>query len=162
MLNLHGIDMPSELSMLPSYTVCSKLTKLQNLDDFNMNENPIHGVDSRYVPIPELNELRPSKQSFSLFHMNVRSRSAHHDELLVLLSGFKFTFDIISLSETKEQCEKGFLSNVNLTGYNIHSQPTKSSDGGIAMYVKSSLNYKVREDLRVVTVAEFEIICIEI
>ena len=93
--------------------------------------------------------------------MNVRSLSAHHDELLVLLSGLKFTFDIIGLSETKEQCEKGFLSNVNLAGYNIHSQPTKSSNGGVAMYVKSSLNYKIREDLSV-TKAEFEMICIEI
>ena len=26
-----------------------------------MNENLIHAVDSRYVPIPELNELRPTK-----------------------------------------------------------------------------------------------------
>ena len=87
MLNLHGIDIPSQLSMLPSYTVCSKLTKLPNLDDFDMDENLIHAVDSRYVQIPELNELRPTKQSFSLFHMNIRSLSAHHDELLVLLSG---------------------------------------------------------------------------
>ena len=81
--------------------------------------------------------------------------------LLVLLSGLKFTFDIIGLSETKEQCKKRFLSNVNLAGYNIHLQPTKSSHGGVAMYVKSSLNHKVREDLSV-TKAEFEMICIEI
>ena len=92
--------------------------------------------------------------------MNVRSLSAHHDELLVLLSGLKFTFDIFGLPETKEQCEKGFLSNINLAGYNVHSQPTKSSNGGVAMYVRSSLNYKVREDLSV-TKVEFEIICIE-
>ena len=65
MLNLYGIDIPSQLSMLPSYTVCSKLTKLPNLDDFDMDENLIHTVDSRYVRIPELNELRPTKQSFS-------------------------------------------------------------------------------------------------
>ena len=83
MLNLHGIDIPSQLSLLPSYTVCSKLTKLPNLDDSDMDENLIHAVDSRYVQRPELNELRPTKQSFSLFHMNVRSLSAHHDELLV-------------------------------------------------------------------------------
>ena len=123
MLNVHDIDIPSQLSMLPSYTVCSKLTKLPTLDDFDMDENLIHAVDSRYVRIPELNELRPIKQSFSLFHMNERSLSAHRDELLVLLGGLKFTFDIIGLSETKEQCEKGFLSNVNLAGYNIfHNQ----------------------------------------
>ena len=84
--------------------------------------------------------------------MNVRSLPTDHDELLVLLSGLKFTFDINGLSETKEQCEKGILLNVNLAGYNIHSQPTKSSNGGIAIYVKFSLKYKVREDLSVTKV----------
>ena len=93
--------------------------------------------------------------------MNVRSLSADHDELLVLLSGLKFTFDIIGLAGTNEQCEKGILSNVSLAGYNIHSQPTKSSNGGIAIYIKFSLKYKVKEDLSV-TKAEFEMICIEI
>ena len=79
--------MPSQPSMLPSYTERSQLTKLPNLDDIDMDENLIHADDSRYVPIPQLNELRPTKQSFSLFRMNVRSLSAHHDKLLVLLSG---------------------------------------------------------------------------
>ena len=74
-----------------------------------MDENLIHAVNFRHVPIPELNELKPTKQSFSLFHINVKSLSADHDKILVLLSGLRFTFDIIGLSETKEQCEKGFF-----------------------------------------------------
>ena len=53
--------------MLPSYTVCSKLTKLPNLDDFDKDENLSHAVGSRYVRIPELNELRPTKQSHSRY-----------------------------------------------------------------------------------------------
>ena len=35
-----------------------------------------------------------------------------------------------------------------MPGYNTHSTPSESSAGGVALYVKSSLNYKLREDLK--------------
>ena len=101
-----------------------------------------------------------SKDTLSLFHMNIRSLSAHLDELSLLLAGLKFKFDVIGISETKEQSDRGFLSNVHLPGYNIHTQPTKSSADGVALYVNSSLNYKTREDLSV-TKDDFEMVCVE-
>ena len=57
----------------------------------------------------------------SVFHMNIRSLSAHHDELSLLLAGLKLKLDVIGISETTEQPDKGFLSNVHLPGYNIHT-----------------------------------------
>ena len=68
---------------------------------------------------------------------------------------------MIGISETKEQSNKGFLSNVDIPGYNIHSQPTNSSVDGVALYIKSTLDYKIREDI-CMTKDEFEIICLEI
>ena len=38
-----------------------------------------------------------------------------------------------------------FALNVNNDGYNIHTQPTQSSHGGIAMYLKKTLDYKIRD-----------------
>ena len=90
----------------------------------------------------------------------MRSLSAHHDELTLLLSSLKFKFDLIGTSETKEQFDKGFLSNVDIPGYNIHSQPTNSSAGGVALYIKSTLDYKIREDI-CMKKDEFEIICLK-
>ena len=69
--------------------------------------------------------------SFSLFHANLRSLSAHLDELQLLLKTLKVDFDIIGISETKEQ-SGGFLKNVNLDGYSIHSQHSNSAAGGVA------------------------------
>ena len=80
-----------------------------------------------------LSSLKLPSSAFSLFHMNIRSLSAHFDELLQLLGTFKFNFDVIGISETKEKLSDGFLSNVTLPGYNMHSQPTKSSAGGVAL-----------------------------
>ena len=57
-------------------------------------------------------------------------------------------FDLLGICETKEQIDSGFLANVSLPGYNMHSTPSKGSAGGVALYIKSSLNYKLREDLK--------------
>ena len=54
-----------------------------------------------------------------------------------------------------------FALNVNMDGYNIHTQPTKSSHGGIAMYLKKTLDYTIRDDLSVVT-DEYETLWVEI
>ena len=68
---------------------------------------------------------------------------------------------MIGITETKEQSDKGFLSNVHLPRYNIHTQPAKSSAGGVALYLYSSLNYKTRDDLSV-TKDDFEMVCVEL
>ena len=38
LLDLHGIDMPSQLAMFPSFAVCSKLSKMPSLNDFDKSE----------------------------------------------------------------------------------------------------------------------------
>ena len=102
------------------------------------------------MEISDLSKLQDMKDSFSLFYFNIRSKlSTHYDELLLLLSSFSLSLDVIGTLESKEQIDCGFLTNVNISGYTMHSTPTKSSDGGVALYVKSSLDYKPGEDLSV-------------
>ena len=161
LLDLYGIDMPSQLAMLPSFTVRSKLTKMSNLGDFDMDENLVHAINSNYISLSDLSSLKLTSSAFSLFHMNIRSLSAHFDELLQLLGTFKFNFDVIGIFGTKEKSSDGFLPNVTLPGYNLHSQPTKSSAGGVALYVRSSLDHKIRQDFSI-TKDQFEIISVEI
>ena len=121
LLDLHGIDMPSQLAMLPSFAVCSKLSKMPSLNDFDMDENLTYTINSKYYSLAEISKLNSVNELFSLFHLNIRSLSVHHDELTLLLSDLKFKFDVIGISETKEHSDKGFLSNVSIPGYNILS-----------------------------------------
>ena len=100
------------------------------------------------MEISDLSKLQDTKDSFSLFRLNIRSLSAHYDNLLLLLSSFSLSLDVIGISESKEQIDYGFFTNVNISGYTMHSTPTKISAGGCALYVKSSLDYKPREDLK--------------
>ena len=158
---LNGIDLASQLSSFPPYEVRSKLMKLPSLDDFGMDENLVNAINSKYYDISEPRNVYNSKSSFSLFHSNLRSPSKHIDELQTLLRSTEMPFDIIGVSETKQQVDRGFLTNVNLNGYDFYSQPSKTSAGGVAIYIKSSLNYAIRDDLNK-TEDEFECICVEI
>ena len=56
-------------------------------------------------------------------------------------------FDIIGISETKQQINKDFLVNVDMQAYSMVTQPSKNSCGGCAIYVNSQLDYLVRNDL---------------
>ena len=55
---------------------------------------------------------------------------------------------MLGICETKVQIDSGILAIVSFTSYDMYSAPTKSSAGGTALDIKSSLDYKLREDLK--------------
>ena len=98
---------------------------------------------------------------FSVFHVNIRSLSKHFGELQSLINSTKIPFDIIGVTESKQLLNTDFAVNVSLGGYHIHSQPTKSTHGGVVMYVNKHLDYAPRDDSSVLE-DEFETLRIEI
>ena len=160
LLELNGIDLPSQLKFLESYDIKSRLMNMPNLHDFDMDENLIHKVNSRYYDIIDFSRIKKYPHQLSLFHVNLRSLSASIDELHQLLNTFKFKFDIVGISETKEQIS-GFLKNVSINGYDLHSQYTSSAAGGVPLYIKSNLDYIIREDFSILD-DDFETIWVEI
>lgn len=156
-------DRPTSLDFLPSFDVLSKLSSMPNLSDFdneNMMPNP---VNSQYYYMDDLNTLKRSFDinTFSLFHINFRSLDAHFDELQSLLYTMDIPFHIIGISETRELINKGFKMNNNLRGYDLYTQPTKLSAGGVAMYISNSLIHNERSDLSCIS-NDFETLWIEI
>ena len=51
LLDLYGIDIPYHLETLPPFETCSKLVNLPNLNDFDIDENFINAVNSKYCSI---------------------------------------------------------------------------------------------------------------
>ena len=93
-----GIDMPPQPAMLPPHAALPKSTKLPHPGDLDMDENVVHSINSKYFEISELNNFKMSKDTMSLFHMNIRNLSAHHDELPLLLAGLKCKLDATGIS----------------------------------------------------------------
>ena len=161
--DLLGVDLPSQIESLPSFEIVSKLTNLPNLNSFDIDENLIQAINSKYYKVHDLAKLNINNQSnnFSMFHVNTRSLTKHFDQLYSLICATKIPFDVIGLTETKQSIIKDFLLNVNIDGYQLHTQPTKSLCGGTAIYVKKSLDHKVLHDLNALE-DKFETLWIEI
>ena len=104
--------------------------------------------------------LSYNKSYFCLFHVNLNSLDANLDDLHATLDLLGFPFQVIGVSETRENVLRGFKMNNALHGYNLHSQPS-SSAAGVALYTSKSLNAVKRTDLSV-TNEEFETVFVEI
>ena len=71
LLALNSINLPSLVSLLPSYEITSELINLPNFFDYDIDENLIGHINSQYCAIEECGSLEASDKDFSLLHMNV-------------------------------------------------------------------------------------------
>ena len=78
-----------------------------------------------------------------------------------MLSALGVSFDLLGISETKQQTGKNFISNVDIEGYHMYTQPSKSAAGGVAICVKDELDHFKRDDLSILH-DEFESLWVEI
>ena len=158
-----GVDLPSQLDLLSSFEIDSKLTNFSNLKSCDLDKNFVQTIISSYHKIGDLPKVNMKSHShnFSLFHVNIRSLTKHFDELHLLLHSSEIPFDVIRISESKQLNNREFPTNVEINDYQLHSQPTKSACGGVAMYVKKSLDHKVLNHLNALE-DEIETLWIEI
>ncbi len=161
LLALNNINLPSVTNLLPPLDITSQLTNLPNLSDYDLDENLDLNINSQYCAVEGLASLHASPKALSIFHMNIRSLSLHHDEFHTLLSNLNVDFQVIGLSEIKVSNNAPLTTNVNLPGYNFHYTASNSAAGGVGIYVKSNLKANVRNDLSFSN-DDFETIWIEI
>ena len=101
--------------------------------------------DIEINPGPKLNALN---RCFSICHWNLNSISAHMFTKVSLLSAYSSVhkFDIICLSETYLNSETpSDDENLKIGRYNLvrEDHPSNSKRGGVCVYYKSSLPFKV-------------------
>ena len=157
----NSIDLPSLADSLPSLDISFKLTNLPNLSNYDIDENLNLNVNSHYCTIEELTNQQVSQEDLSLFHMNIRSLSLHHDEFHFLLTNLNTDFKVIDRSEIKASVDTPISDNIELPGCKFHHTPSNSAAGGLGIYVKSDLKANKRDDLSF-TNDDFETIWIEI
>ena len=96
----------------------------------------------------EINEPENSKNSLNFLHLNVSSLPYHFSELQTLLSSTKVNFDIIGISESRIKPNKKSTHNINLQNYNIKHCTAEAANGGVLLYIKDNIMYKLRNDLK--------------
>ena len=144
---------------------CKNIQNQFNISD-NENEDEFFNsmVNSKYYSISDLNKLKPDKKSsFGLAHVNIASLDAHIDDLRSVLSRLKLSFDIIGISEHKITKNSSPSNNVDILGYEeFKFVPTETSFGGTGFYIKSDLDYIVRDDLEINSKGNCEAMFIEV
>ena len=116
-----------------------------------------------YTPEEFVNSNFEPSKSFSVYHVNIHSIVRHIDTLRCFLKIIDFTFDILTISESKLQKDVNPQVDLSIPGYQSPiSKPTEATKGGVLIYVKEGINYKPRDNLQIYASKALESCFIEI
>ena len=120
---------------------------LPDLSDYDIDEHMPQNIDSRYFILPELSSLQSSSSDFSILHINIRSLSLHHDELISLSAHTNLNPEVIGVSEIWHSMDNPISSNVDIPGYTFFKTQSLTQNGGVGLCIKDSLTFNPRTDL---------------
>ena len=159
--NILNTDSLKTLDNLPNYDIISKASDIETLKQFDIDENTISNINSRYYPTYEFQSLKREK-SFNIFHTNLNGLENKFEQLHNFINTTNLNLDIIGVSETSLKENENFDLNVNIDGYQQpYSLGSKTSKGGVTIYAKENLSVRERDDLNTVD-SSFEAVWIEI
>ena len=121
-----------------------------NDPDSNYLINTNQLKDTIYFTEQSFNIHFDKPRKFSIFLHNMRSLTDHFRELLCYLDTLKFNFKVLALTET---WLKPYHSNYVIPNYNFEQDLRMHSrgGGGVCLYLHSILQYRMRNDLRLVS-----------
>ena len=152
---LVGINQTNSMKMLdnlPNFEIISNTCKISTLSSRDIDENIVNSINSKYYSVYKFHNIN-CPNSFNLFHSNVNSLELHFDDLHQLICPAILKFDIINITETSQQLNQDFSTNVSFKGYKPFSTQTKSSKGGVVMYV--SEKFECHERIALSTCNDF-------
>ena len=105
-------------------------------------------LNTKYHTINEFESLNLADR-LNIFHSNVNGLESKFDTLNAFLCSSSAPFDIIGITETSEQKDTSFLTDVEMQGYNLYHTPTNSTKGGCCIYANKNLEVFERNDLKI-------------
>ena len=118
------------------------LTTISKNEEFKL-------LDSAYYTCEHFNNnvmKYKSKFELSIFHLNIRSLNSKQRSFCQFINLLDVDFDIIVLSEIWTY-NLDYYQNI-LDGYTLYTDlPSNSNIGGLGMFIKKTLNCKLRNDL---------------
>lgn len=86
-----------------------------------------------------------NKVGLKFFHLNIRSINCNFSELVILLQGFEFLYDLIILSETWEVQNTDIF---NIEGYRVYYNGSNfNKNDGVIVYSKENLKLQTQLDI---------------
>ena len=133
---------------------CSSNNRLVNQFPQNLKTSThnIEGYPNSYHSIKNLNDTLQCKVQGDLFvlHFNIVSSVTHVDSLDSMICKMRDKPDIICISESRLKDQKIDWQTilVSLPDYKLRYHNSKTDAGGVAMYIKDSINFEVKSELQ--------------
>ena len=147
----YSVSHDNEFKQLVKFNHIAK-PAISNTDNFIKAINSENN-STKYFTIKDLNYFfNHIGNPFSLFHLNINSLSFHFHEMESLISKSKNyfqIFQIIGISETRLNKTQKTTTNIQLENFNIEHVPTESGNGGVLLYIKKAVSYKLRPHLMI-------------
>ena len=97
---------PSDIQLLPSLDITSKITSLGSLNISDIESNIPNPINSKFYYPSDFDKLAlhvsSSPPYFSLLHVNLKSLDAHLGDLQTIPASINSSFHALSISETRE------------------------------------------------------------
>ena len=136
---------------LPSLECIAETDKFSNMllnNDNDFDQNISCKVSCKYHSVNAFQQMN-IHNNLNIFHANVNGLESKFDSLQDFLAGSSAALDIIAITETSEQNDNFFISDVSLEGYTSFYTPTNSRNGGTAIYANSDYAPFERFDLKI-------------
>ena len=139
--NGHVISATGALDYGIEFENDNDITELEN-DGFN----ELLFLDCNYHDIASINNHASNNYNdLLLMHFNTRSLQKNIDKLTHYILHLKKLPDIIAITETK--LKKGELQTNIGNGFNFIHSDSDSQAGGVGLYIKNSISYKIINEL---------------
>ena len=144
--NLNSSNSMNIFNKLPSINTQSIISNI-SLQSADIDQNLPNMINSKYYSIDEFQNVSKFQQ-FKLFHTNINELSSHFDDFHNMLTQTNSDFDVINITETSENNDSSFPTNISLDGYKYpYTTSSKLVKGGVAIYVKDCFTSFKRENL---------------
>ena len=161
LINIMTTDSLKSLKILPTYKIASKAYKIDSMNQYDIDDNIVNNINSRYYSAHEFNNMNDS-DSFKILHSNLNGLENKFDNYHTFVTSPNINIDVMCISETTQEENCPFNLNINIDGY---GQPftlgSKTARGRVAIYVKEDYNVIERNDLNNVD-NSFEAVWVEI
>jgi hypothetical protein len=116
-----------------------------------LNVNSIDKINANYYSVERFNstfQKSNASSELSVFHLNIRSLNCNNRGLVSFLAEIDRKFDVIVVSEPWSINLNFYANLFGINSYEFYYDlPNNSKVGGVAVYVKKSLQCKLRKDL---------------
>ena len=155
--DLVSINMNDRISLLASLPSCETLDEISQyptfceINDIDDNDGELitpELLTTAYHTVHEYQSLELNNR-LNIFHSNVDGWESKFDTFGAFRTGTATCPDLIGITETSEQKQSSFISNIKIQDYKLFNTPTNLSKGGCCIYVNEKFDSFERDDLKV-------------